>query len=79
MTVWRSTVLQSLHRARRDIVEKILKARGGRSKSQTGWIDLQGDIVESTRSQIANIVDHDHAIVSRLTVAANVLADLARM
>ena len=37
------------------------------------------EIVESTRSQIANIVDQDHASVSRLTVAANVLADLARV
>ncbi|MEP0943230.1 MAG: NAD-glutamate dehydrogenase [Rhizobiaceae bacterium] len=76
--------LQSLHRARRDIVEKILKADasgggGGGGKTQTGWIDVHAAMVESTRSQIANIVEHDHATVSRLTVAANILADLARV
>ena len=71
--------LQSLHRARRDIVEKILQAGSAKSKSQTAWIDRNAEIVESTRSQIANIVDQDHASVSRLTVAANVLADLARV
>ncbi|NKB52755.1 MAG: NAD-glutamate dehydrogenase [Rhizobiaceae bacterium] len=70
--------LQSLHRARRDIVEKILKAQGGKSKGKHIWIEQHADAVESTREQIVNIVDQDHATVSRLTVAANVLADLAR-
>ncbi|MEP1206988.1 MAG: NAD-glutamate dehydrogenase [Rhizobiaceae bacterium] len=69
--------LQSLHRARRDIVEKILKAQTGKGK-KAGWIENNAEAVENTREQITNIVDQDHATVSRLTVAANVLADLAR-
>ena len=71
--------LQSLHRARRDIVEKILKSSGSAKAGATeAWISRNTEIVESTRDQISNIVDHDHATVSRLTVAANILADLAR-
>lgn len=68
--------LQSLHRARRDIVEKILLAQG---KSKSSWLEKHSDGVEATRDQIANIVEQDHATVSRLTVAANILADLARV
>jgi glutamate dehydrogenase len=71
--------LQSLHRARRDIVEKMLRADSAKSKSKHNWIDQHIDTVKSTREQIAHIVDQDQATVSRLTVAANVLADLARV
>lgn len=71
--------LQSLHRARRDIVEKILKSSNAKSGATDAWIGRNQEIVENTRRQISSIVDHDHATVSRLTVAANILADLARI
>ncbi|MGI9364517.1 MAG: NAD-glutamate dehydrogenase [Rhizobiaceae bacterium] len=70
--------LQSLHRARRDIVEKILTTESSaRSKSKASWMDSNAEAVASTREQIRNIVEQEQATVSRLTVAANILADLA--
>jgi len=71
--------LQSLHRARRDIVVKMLTASTAKSSSKDNWIDQHIDAVKSTREQISAIVEQDQATVSRLTVAANILADLARI
>ncbi|MFD0916701.1 NAD-glutamate dehydrogenase [Pseudahrensia aquimaris] len=66
--------LQSLHRARRDIVVDILSTKGGMEE----WRKSNSDGLNLTRSQMRGIVDHDKATVSRLTVAANILGDLAR-
>ncbi len=67
--------LQSLHKARRDIVIDILNS-GGNSEH---WLKANHEAVESTLAQISGIVESDQATVSRLTVAANVLADLKRI
>ncbi|MEE9314354.1 MAG: NAD-glutamate dehydrogenase [Rhizobiaceae bacterium] len=66
--------LQSLHQARRDIVVDVLNSKG----NTEAWLSSNGEMVERTQNQIADIVENDQATVSRLTVAANVLADLAR-
>ncbi len=66
--------LQSLHRARRDIVVDVLKSKGTTDQ----WIKTNELAVTRTRDQISNIIETDKASVSRLTVAANILADLAR-
>ena len=66
--------LQSLHSARRDIVIDVLSGKG----SADDWLEAHSEGVERTRNQMKDIVEHDQATVSRLTVAANVLADLAR-
>ena len=66
--------LQSLHKARRDIVIDVLNSGG----NVDNWLTANHGAVESTMSQIAGIVETDQVTVSRLTVAANVLADLKR-
>ncbi len=66
--------LQSLHSGRRDIVTDVLAHKGTADQ----WLEKRSEAVERTRDQMKDIVEHDHATVSRLTVAANVLADLAR-
>ncbi len=66
--------LQSLHRARRDIVIDVLDGKGGTD----GWLERNEDAVTRTRNQMRGIVENDQATVSRLTVAANLLGDLAR-
>jgi len=66
--------LQSLHRARRDIVVEVLKSKG----STDQWMVANEKAVTRTRDQMRGIVENDKASVSRLTVAANILADLAR-
>ncbi|MEM9733854.1 MAG: NAD-glutamate dehydrogenase [Pseudomonadota bacterium] len=71
--------LQSLHQARRDIVIDALKTRATKSAGPAqNWLDKNQEAVSRTRAQMADIVASDQASVSRLTVAANVLADLAR-
>ncbi|MEL6503430.1 MAG: NAD-glutamate dehydrogenase [Pseudomonadota bacterium] len=71
--------LQSLHQARRDIVIDALKTRATRSAGPAeNWLAKNEEAVGRTRNQMADIVASDQASVSRLTVAANVLADLAR-
>ena len=67
--------LQSLHQARRDIVVDVLKTKDDTNK----WLEENSEAVIRTKEQMADIVEHDQATVSRLTVAANVLADLARV
>ncbi|EFL88113.1 NAD-glutamate dehydrogenase [Ahrensia sp. R2A130] len=69
--------MQSLHRARRDIVTDILtdkKAKGDADK----WCEAHAEEVERTTAQLETIVEVDGVSVSMLTVAANVLADMAR-
>ena len=66
--------LQSLHKARRDIVIEVLTGKGGTD----GWLKRNEDAVGRTRSQMRGIVENDQATVSRLTVAANLLGDLVR-
>ena len=66
--------LQSLHRARRDIVVDVLKSKG----TPDQWIIANQQAVNRSRDQMSEIVETDKASVSRLTVAANILADLAR-
>ena len=70
--------LQSLHLARRDIVVDILGAKSKSGNPAETWLSKNPVTVEQTKRQLTGIVDKDHATVSRLTVAANVLADLAR-
>ena len=66
--------LQSLHRARRDIVVDVLKSKGTTDQ----WMNTNKRAVTRTRDQMSGIVETDKVSVSRLTVAANILADLAR-
>ncbi len=66
--------LQSLHRARRDIVIDVLDGKDGTE----GWLKRNESVVSRTRNQMRGIVENDQATVSRLTVAANLLGDLAR-
>ncbi len=66
--------LQSLHRARRDIVVDVLKSKGTTDQ----WMKTNEKAVTRTRDQMSGIVETDKVSVSRLTVAANILADLAR-
>jgi len=66
--------LQSLHVARRDIVIDVLKGKGNADT----WLSAHKTGVERTREQMADIIENDTASVSRLTVAANILGDLAR-
>ena len=42
------------------------------------WCEAQGDAVQRTRGQLEPIVEVEDVSVSMLTVAANVLADMAR-
>ena len=70
--------LQSLHLARRDIVVDILGSPGEAKNVVDRWMSDHAAEVERTSSQMAGIVENDQATVSRLTVAANILADLAR-
>ena len=65
--------LQSLHKARRDIVIDVLK-QGSSEK----WLKTNDEAVQRTNLQMADIVETDNTSVSRLTVAANILADIAR-
>ena len=66
--------LQGLHQARRDIVMDVLKTKG----DTKDWLSKNSEAVTRTQKQMQGIVEHDQATVSRLTVAANILADLAR-
>ncbi|MEE9375347.1 MAG: NAD-glutamate dehydrogenase [Rhizobiaceae bacterium] len=66
--------LQNLNQARRDIVIDALSSNG----NAKGWLEANDAIAERTKIQISAIVDNDQATVSKLTVAANILADLAR-
>ncbi|MDD9911250.1 MAG: NAD-glutamate dehydrogenase [Ahrensia sp.] len=66
--------LQSLHKARRDITIEIL---AGESSTQD-WLKRNDAAVSRTRNQMRGIVESEQATVSRLTVAANLLGDLAR-
>lgn len=66
--------LQSLHVARRDIVVDVLKSKGNADT----WLAAHKTSVQRTREQMADIIENDVASVSRLTVAANILGDLAR-
>jgi len=66
--------VQGLQQARREIVIDALRTKGG----SRAWRAKNAGLVESTRNQMASIVENDNATVSRLTVAANVLGDLAR-
>ncbi len=66
--------MQGLQKARRDIVIDVLNGKGDASS----WLQKNSVAVVRTNNQMAGIVDHDNVTVSRLTVAANVLGDLAR-
>ena len=70
--------LQSLHRARRDIVIDVLNGRKSSKDPVSVWIHKNESSVERTISQIDDIVVGDQTTVSRLTVSANILGDLAR-
>ena len=70
--------LQSLHRARRDIVVDIMRQKGKNSGNFDAWYDSNRTDVDRTLQQLDGIIANEQATVSRLTVAANVLADLAR-
>ncbi|MEM9676859.1 MAG: NAD-glutamate dehydrogenase [Pseudomonadota bacterium] len=66
--------LQSLHAARRDITHQAMETKGGFK----GWLEQRHEPVNRTKNQMTGIIDQDNVSVSRLTVAANILADLAR-
>ena len=66
--------LQSMHAARRAITIDMLKRKGGAE----GWLSDQKVFVDRTREQMRGIIENDQVTVSRLTVAANILGDLAR-
>ncbi len=70
--------LQSLHRARRDITIDVLTANTRAKDPTQAWIAARQTNVDRIRDQISDIVSGDQISVSRLTVAANVLGDLAR-
>ena len=70
--------LQSLHLARRDIVVDILGAKSKSGNPAEVWLSRHPSSVERTKRQLSGILEKDQVTVSRLTVAANVLADLAR-
>jgi len=70
--------LQSLHQARRDIVMDVLRHKGTKKGDPTRWLAANDEAVKRTKKQMGGIVENDQATVSRLTVAANILADLAR-
>jgi len=66
--------LQSLHTARREITHEAIETKGGLE----AWMAQRGDQVQRSKNQMVGIIDQDNVSVSRLTVAANILGDLAR-
>ncbi len=66
--------MQGLHRARREITVDIMQS----GKDAEAWLNANRKAADRTASQLRPIVEGGTTSVSRLTVAANALADLAR-
>ncbi len=66
--------LQSAHQSRRNLVVESLVHKGGFE----AWKSQRMDDLTLARTQLGQIIDSDTPSVSRLTVAATVLADIPR-